>query len=39
MHTRCLLLDISMDGMTGHDLQQELKRVGKKIPIVFITAQ
>ena len=39
MHTKCLLLDISMDGMTGHDLQQELKRRRQEIPIVFITAQ
>lgn len=39
MHTRCLILDIAMDGMTGHDLQQELKRRRHEIPIVFITAQ
>ena len=36
--TRCLILDISMPGMTGPDLQQELKNRGEKIPIVFITA-
>jgi FixJ family two-component response regulator len=36
--TRCLILDISMPGMTGFDLQQELARRGQKIPIVFITA-
>lgn len=36
--TRCLILDIAMPGMTGPDLQRELKRRGKAIPIVFITA-
>jgi FixJ family two-component response regulator len=35
--TRCLLLDIAMPGMTGPDLQQELKHRGKQIPIIFIT--
>ncbi len=37
--TRCLLLDITMQGMSGPDLQQELKRRRQEIPIVFITAQ
>lgn len=37
--TKCLVLDIAMPGMTGFDLQQELKVRGHKIPIVFITAQ
>lgn len=36
--TRCLILDISMPGMGGPGLQQELKRRRIKIPIVFITA-
>ena len=35
----CLLLDIAMPGMTGFELQQELKVRGKNIPIIFITAQ
>jgi FixJ family two-component response regulator len=35
--TSCLILDIAMPGMTGPELQQELKRRGRKIPIVFIT--
>jgi FixJ family two-component response regulator len=34
----CLILDIAMPGMTGPDLQWELKRRGLEIPIVFITA-
>lgn len=37
--TSCLILDIAMPGMSGPALQQELKRLGKKIPIIFITAR
>ena len=36
--TRCLILDVAMPGMTGPDLQRELARRGRPIPIVFITA-
>jgi len=36
--TNCLILDIAMPGMSGPDLQQELKRRRQEIPIVFITA-
>ena len=36
--TRCLMLDIGMPGMTGPDLQRELKLRRRQIPIVFITA-
>lgn len=36
--TRCLVLDIAMPGMSGPDLQRELKRRGIRIPIVFVTA-
>lgn len=36
--TRCLILDIAMPGMTGPELQLELARGGKTIPVVFITA-
>ena len=36
--TRCLILDIAMPRMTGPDLQHELKRRRREIPIVFITA-
>lgn len=35
--TRCLLLDIAMPGMTGPDLQRELRLRRREIPIVFIT--
>ena len=37
--TRCLILDIAMPGMSGPDLQRELKLRGQEIPVVFITAQ
>jgi len=36
--TRCLILDLAMPGMTGPDLQQELRRRGQEIPIIYITA-
>jgi FixJ family two-component response regulator len=36
--TRCLVLDIAMPGMSGPDLQRELARQGRSIPIIFITA-
>jgi FixJ family two-component response regulator len=36
--TSCLILDIAMPGMSGPDLQEELKRRRQDIPIVFITA-
>jgi FixJ family two-component response regulator len=36
--TECLILDIGMPGMTGPELQQELTRRGRRIPIIFITA-
>ena len=36
-HTRCLILDIAMPGMSGPDLQRELTRRRHKIPVVFIT--
>lgn len=35
---QCLVLDIAMPGMSGPDLQQELARRGRQIPIIFITA-
>jgi FixJ family two-component response regulator len=37
--TSCLLLDIAMPGMTGPELDQELKNRRREIPTVFITAQ
>jgi FixJ family two-component response regulator len=37
--TRCLILDIAMPGMSGPDLQRELKLRRQDMPIVFITAR
>jgi FixJ family two-component response regulator len=34
----CLILDVAMPGMSGPELQDELDRLGYRIPIVFITA-
>ena len=37
--TQCLILDVFMPGMTGPDLQRELKLRQQFIPIVFMTAK
>jgi FixJ family two-component response regulator len=37
--TACLMLDITMPGMSGPELQQELERRGQAMPIIFITAR
>ena len=37
--TRCLILDVAMPGMSGPELQRELKLRRLEIPIVFITGQ
>jgi FixJ family two-component response regulator len=37
--SKCLILDIAMPGMSGPELQQELKRRKIDIPIIFITAR
>ena len=36
--TRCLILDISMPGMSGLELHRELLLQGHTIPVIFITA-
>jgi FixJ family two-component response regulator len=36
--TGCLILDIAMPGMSGPELQRELKNRQHRVPIVFITA-
>jgi FixJ family two-component response regulator len=36
--TACLILDVSLPGMSGLDLQSHLNRMRPGIPIVFITA-
>jgi FixJ family two-component response regulator len=37
--TGCLILDIAMPEMSGPEFYQELKRLGRVIPTIFITAQ
>jgi FixJ family two-component response regulator len=37
--TDCLILDVAMRGMSGPQLQSELRRRGSEIPIIFMTAQ
>lgn len=34
----CLLLDVNMPGMSGHELQAELHRRDLRLPIIFLTA-
>ena len=36
--TDCLILDVTMPGMSGPELQRELQLRGHALPIVFITA-
>jgi len=36
--TQCLILDVSMPGMSGPELQSELVRRELDLPIIFITA-
>lgn len=34
----CLVLDVNLPGMNGLDLQQQLRKAGVEIPIIFLTA-
>ena len=36
---RCLIADVAMPGMTGPELQRELRTRGNSVPVVFITAR
>jgi len=33
----CILLDVKMSGLNGPELQQRLRQIGHKLPIVFLT--
>ena len=35
----CLIVDVSLPGISGLDFQQQLKKAGLQIPTVFITAR
>jgi two-component system, LuxR family, response regulator FixJ len=37
-HTRCLVLDLRMPGMTGLDLLRHLSGMGSRVPVVILTA-
>jgi FixJ family two-component response regulator len=37
--TACLILDVSLPGMSGFELQNQLNNDRRGIPIIFITAQ
>ena len=39
LHTKCVILDISMPGISGPDLKCELERRQLKCPVIFITGQ
>jgi FixJ family two-component response regulator len=34
----CVVLDLQMAGLTGHDVQQALMRIGTQIPVIIVTA-
>jgi FixJ family two-component response regulator len=36
---KCLIVDVVMPGMSGPELQRELKRRGQSTPVIFITAK
>ena len=36
--TSCLITDVQMPGLSGIDLQQHLNQQGRRIPIIFVTA-
>jgi FixJ family two-component response regulator len=35
--TGCLVLDVRMPGLSGMDLQEEMRKTGRAMPIVFLT--
>jgi len=38
-HVDCLVLDVTMPGLSGLELQEHLNRAGPRLPIVFLTGQ
>jgi FixJ family two-component response regulator len=37
MEPGCILLDVRMPGMSGHELQARLLKIGNALPIIFLT--
>ncbi len=37
-NTGCLVLDVDLGGMTGVELQHQLRKSGSKLPVIFMTA-
>ena len=35
----CLLIDIRMPGLTGHDVQEQLRALGATIPVIAVSAE
>lgn len=35
----CVVMDIRMPGLTGHDVQQGLRNRGQRIPVIALSAQ
>ncbi len=38
LHVGCVVLDVKMSNMNGLEVQERLSRLGKTMPVVFITA-
>jgi FixJ family two-component response regulator len=36
-NTRCLVLDVRLPGMSGIELQNQLRQTDRRLPIIFIT--
>jgi len=37
-HPSCMILDTRLPGLSGLEFQQELRRLGRPIPLIFVTA-
>jgi FixJ family two-component response regulator len=35
----CVIMDIRMPGLTGYDVQEQLRQRGQKIPVIALSAQ
>jgi FixJ family two-component response regulator len=36
-HNSCMIVDISLEGKSGLELQEELRSMGSDLPVIFIT--